>query len=712
MTDITIDKDQSSGEIFDLSVPTFNNKFGCEYIKGTITHGISLPLEKYIRELEMILYGGEKKDDKSDKRRKRLEFLRICNENQELKMLFPIFTNYLNGGGENIEKPYDEHGYRRATFNDFNYQYTNNIIITVAGGNIVTTFAQLLMNMIDIFIRLINKYNPNSKNYIDDDYYKWDLKNNYKNTEYKDDTSIQMANKIFQTNFNHWHSIDIKAMEEGFKNLTKTNQILIQKLSKETGNKEIYIYFKICKFILDSKEKTSHGNHYNIMSYIANSNHSDFDFKLSPNKHINSEEVIDYLYTQWNKLPNDTTAGFLLVRVKSYIICNLMDNDQKKNLKEYKKDCYHKLSIEDFKQLYPQMANSFMLGKVPKESDCYKFINYLLNEKKAIADATYNNVNEILKYFLTGYYKPSNILGEVLPVVSSSENYTEAIINYLKTTSFYLNMYIKYWEQKYNSPNYNIIITYFLGLNNVLGLNDEQDKSNKYLIPKLCAGIINHFLNNPEMQTERILDNIIENINKERKKKKYNNLCYMPHSNLQLISGNKKLTPGLQEIKKELESFMDNPNEDEDEDTMDIEYDENEDYSETPAHEIPLPPGRRLGFPDGIKITMNAITTEKLAPDTFLNEIQLNEIEDSEMQNMYKLKLPLSDYSIDLSQYGGKYKIKKHKIKKHKTKKFKKLKKKSKKIDKKNKNNITYKKNTNNIKYKKRHNKKKLTIKY
>tara|TARA_A100001015_G_C14614752_1_gene565573 strand:+ start:72 stop:374 length:303 start_codon:yes stop_codon:yes gene_type:complete len=87
-----------SGELFDLSIPSFNNEFGFEYISYIMKYGISLPLEKYISELEMIL-SDDAANDKNDKRTKRLNFLNNCNYNEEIQNFFQLFVNYINGGG-------------------------------------------------------------------------------------------------------------------------------------------------------------------------------------------------------------------------------------------------------------------------------------------------------------------------------------------------------------------------------------------------------------------------------------------------------------------------------------------------------------------------------------------------------------------------------------------------------------------------------------
>jgi len=649
------DRGQASGELFDLSIPSFNNNFGYEYIQGTITHGISLPLDKYIRELEMILYGGGPRDDKSEKRKKRLAFLRICNANPELQIMFPLFTNYLNGGGEG--DTIDKHGNPRNTFNDFNYQYNQRLIITVAGGNIVTIFSELIMNMIDTFIKVINIYESGSS--ISNKDKDWDLMDDtYMSADYINDNAYKMANNMFRYNFKNWPQSALTTLNDAFEMLTISNKELLKLTAYKTRLTKEKVYFKICKFILDDKEKTSFGNHYNIMDYIAKSNHSDFDFKLSPNIASDPESTINYLYRELDNLSPDDPAGFLLVRVKSFIICN---TNQYNNPKKFKRDCYSKLSINDYKNLYPQMINQGYLKKVPNNSDCYKFIQYLLDEKEAIGHATYDNVHEILKYFLNGYYKPSNVPGQPLPIIPAANNSTEAMINYLNRTSYFLNIFIKNWEKINNCPPYTKIIYSFLGLKNILTYY-------KSFIPRLASGIINFFLNNPEFQTEQILDNLIANVNLERRRKGLNN-CHMPHSSLQLISSNRDLTPGLKKIKEALEEVMDSP-----EDDTKTFYDEDKDYSQTPAHLIPIPQGRRLGFPDGIRITINAITTLARTPDTLMDLI-----EDQEISKMNSLKLNLSNLTIPLSSYGGNRKNKKTK---RKNKKYNKSKKKHKKYKK------------------------------
>ena len=65
-----------SGEFYDISIPTYTNKFGEKYIKCIWENGINIPLSKHIDELNDIITNS--KDDKSDKRIKRLNFLKMC----------------------------------------------------------------------------------------------------------------------------------------------------------------------------------------------------------------------------------------------------------------------------------------------------------------------------------------------------------------------------------------------------------------------------------------------------------------------------------------------------------------------------------------------------------------------------------------------------------------------------------------------------------
>ena len=113
-----------SGELFDLTVTSYNNNFGKEKIESSLKYGIELPIDKYIKELEMIADGSN--DDKTEKRKQRLEFLNKIKEFPNLSQLFTKIIRFINGGEKN---------------NSFE---ENNLIMVVAGGNIITIFVKLM----------------------------------------------------------------------------------------------------------------------------------------------------------------------------------------------------------------------------------------------------------------------------------------------------------------------------------------------------------------------------------------------------------------------------------------------------------------------------------------------------------------------------------------------------------------------------------------
>ena len=198
-----------SGELFDLSIPTLNNKFGEEHISYVMKYGIKLPLQKYIDELEMILEDSEG-DDKSEKRNNRLDFLVQCNEYVEIRNLFYLFNNYLNGGGGGGETWFDR-------------QYLHqNIIITVSGGNIITVFGELLQNIVDVFILTVNDFNGDPFPYDP-----WDLNDDDYDSPELNEQAERQANFLFKNSFSKWNKDGWDIINFGFKNLTPTNKKLL-----------------------------------------------------------------------------------------------------------------------------------------------------------------------------------------------------------------------------------------------------------------------------------------------------------------------------------------------------------------------------------------------------------------------------------------------------------------------------------------------------
>ena len=267
------------------------------------------------------------------------------------------------------------------------------------------------------------------------------------------------------------------------------------------------------------------------------------------------------------------------------------------DLRQYQRDCANELGNWVY-SLYPQTMQPDYLKETREGSNCYKFLDYLMKKKSIIQKATRNNIDEILKFYLSGYYKPIDTTGKFYTVVPESKNSTEAIIRYLKHTTYHLNVYILNWESYklsyYSAPglheghfpksfSYRDCCLSFLNLDYILYENDN-------LITRLSSDIINYFLNNTYIfHTETILDKLIESVNIE----KFNttglyNKCNMPSSELILVPTNTKFQNSLKRIKYILNKSR---------------------YS-------------TFGFPDGIRITINAIETQSKTPDTRIDNIE------------------------------------------------------------------------------------------
>ena len=595
-----------SGEMFDLTASSFNNTFGCEHNKCVIQHGINFPLTKYIKELEMILANDP--DDKSVKRIARLTFLKLCNHSQYVQIMFNYFCNYLNGGYE-LNNYY---GLKDDLKNMLTSQYKNCMIITATGGNIIIIFAKLIMNIIE-------KEEPN------------DL--------------LDANNKI------------LKAM-------TYDEKILL----KDSDDKIKQILTTIKSFFnLDPNYKT-------IVERISKSDYSDFDFKLSPNIHpilkdLNADiRSIDVTTTENNfdtlkkyssilpKISNNIddkgdeddnelatlntipkssiiaqgsdrlaqicslpskdqqrlteiqrvnffieniilladpshSPGFLLFRVKTVRILIDKNNDNKKALVDKwqsyttqeqandRSDCNKYSKIQDVmmkRGLYPQTVQKEYLEFVDKDGDCYNFLSYLLKQKEEIESETRENIKNIVKFILesleTLETKPKSM------GISKPVNDEDAIIKYIQIITFYINIYIYLWENKKLSPaaapayhklpqNIKIInITHTKVCRNFLSL-DTILTENSGLIVALAGDILHYFLQSPFFNTEAILDSDTE---------RNDNVHLLPPSDIILVQTQKKVTESLQFIKDIYETIK---------------------YSD-------------YGYPDGVRVTINAIETE------------------------------------------------------------------------------------------------------
>jgi hypothetical protein len=605
-----------SGEMFDLTAASFNNEFGAEHNKCVIKHGINFPLSKFIKELEMIIAGSD--DDKTDKRKARLAFLRTCESSDIVEDFFSLFTNYLNGGGTDST---------RSNWAMQQY-YDNFMVITAAGGNIIILFAQLLANIIDVFKCKVNADEDSSFDpSVADD---WDIADpEYESVDFPTDATAARAQRMFSTNFGRWRQNFWDVINGTYDSLTRTNKILLEGLERINGQfSKQQLCFMIAKHFIQLDEEDDRT--MRTLWNVALSDISDFDFKLSPNIHPDlagdpEATLVDALTSAFSGLGTepdssaassligelfsnikpDDSGGFLLFRVKTLIDCSTDYTQQytSKELKSMQRDCANRLGNWVW-GLYPQIMQQSYLNDVPQGSDCWNYLNHLNEKKQAIRDATQNSIDETMKFHQAGYFKPANSLGEMFAMVDPAQNSTEAIIDYISNITYHMNIYIEKWET-INPRGENILsskaapglhegglparfshksVCYnFLSLDSILIVDDG-------LVARLSADILNYFLNNPNFNTEAILDNLIKSFNAKREDLTgVTSNCFMPPSDLLAVPTNKDFNGPLRTIKHILDGTR---------------------YSQ-------------LGYPDGIRITLNAIETEDQIGDTNLDTVEL-----------------------------------------------------------------------------------------
>ena len=591
-----------SGEMFDLTATSFNNEHGASLNRTVMEHGINLPLTKFIDELNKIMASTE--DDKSDKREFRLKFLMSCNACPEVVVLFALYCNYLNGGGKTSTPQIWTNG-----------QYENFMVITAAGGNVVILFAHLIVNMIDSFIHMVNTRNDGTGSD-----WKWDIKSTepaykrqeFTNPETEDQKYATFASEMFskssaQLNENYDY---LSILRKTFKLLTPSNKLLLQGLTIiQPQNTKQEMCFIIVKHFIQANmiNREILDNLYTV----AQSKISDFDYKLSPNIHpsFRGDSTSGSLANTIEKLGLETKdpkhAGFLLLRVKTLIDCNAdyRPGYTTTQLKKFRSNCYSNSSIprEKIKSLFPQTMQEAYLSDTPYDSDCWKYLNDLWEKKQAISLATRYAIDEIVKFEMAGYSKQSNPEGDKTYLVFPAPNVTEAAINYIKIITYGLNSYIETWEKnalsKHAAPalhhgglpqnfSYETACGNFKSLSSIL----ENDNG---LVSRLACDIISYFLNYPTFNTELILDNLIVSFNKKKKELTGDESAIMNPSSLTLAPTHPDFNASLRNIRKIFEITQET----------------------------------RVGYPDGIRITINAIKS-----DTEIGDTQLDDVESAALQ--------------------------------------------------------------------------------
>ena len=671
-----------SGELCDISIPTANNQFGYYHIMGNIKYGVWQPIHKYKDELQMILdsetdtQGG---DDKSDKRRLRLQFLNYCETSMEIDEIFPAFTSMLNGGGA-----------RGLDFGDYPGQ---NLICTAAGGNIITLFAQVLLNMVDWYIwsvGLIQDWNEPDKPIDPVPYFAvagdegWDVINeeyepagDAPDDRWRGRPGVRdwTYRKIYQApDFQSLPRSWKKTLTNGYDNLTSSAQKLIEYKANAEGilaepepsyYDNVLLWMKICQHILFEDlgrfgyDESFHRTIIKIATGWLSQDYrispiSDFDFKIGPNQEpslIGQHNGYDFdsdgseadrIISRMNHLLTDqrnVKAGFLLVRAKTLITCYSQGanrlNYSSKDLKEMRRDCTQNQGLGSWVySLFPQTMQASYFHGVDEDSDCYRFLQYLMDKKKTIGLATKNNIDEILKFYLSGAYQLVNPDDQSI-TVEPSENSTEAIITYIKNTTHYLNRFIAGWlngklrdgkglnlqiaGENLGPPpktTYQQMCDYFLNTDNLM-----FGYRNNYLIPRLSADLMSFFLNMPVFNTENILDSLI----KRMREASDDEDCIMPTSDVIVApvsrdlvlrrnpNGRGNLMSPLAVIKRAID---------------DMSFNYKGDYYS--------------GLPDGVRVTINALESEIFVPESdtitefYIPEDRLDEIEESVLDELLK----------------------------------------------------------------------------
>ena len=441
-----------SGELFDLTVPSINNEFGWHKIWYSLQYGISFPLEKMIHELEMIMTNTA--DDKSAKRKARLDFLRIFQGIDIFENYFQKFCNYINGG-------------------DGTCQYDTTIILAVSGGNIITCFAQAIVNIYENYVKLGGNYG-----------------------------GLITFNKICAGDADYINYIASAVSE-----LDQDDWDSIVEISKKP-----YSDFD-----------------YNLLPNLFPKHRVNLcrgqSRKLSDITSIGS-------YYEDNRLDNIQTAaedskdpaGFLLFRIKSIMLA------QERGVAPLppgsRSACWNYLNAEEYQSLFPQGVQENMKEKVEdqddidgKKQDCLDYINFLLNKKRTIQQETRYNIDNIVSLFVDGKIHDTVDVNGV-PVAVHNPAYSiqaggtslNAIVEYLHATCYHLNIFIGNWltntiqydnlGRNHTDLNTDYVIRLFSSLDTLLNGIDGDP-----VLSRLCTSLMNYFLNDPRLHTETILDN-------------------------------------------------------------------------------------------------------------------------------------------------------------------------------------------------------------
>jgi hypothetical protein len=620
-----------SGELLDITITSLNNPYGKDKAWHSMQYGIQLPLTKYKHELQDI--DEQTKDDKSSKRVLRLEFLKLCEEDDILEGFFQLLLCWLNGGGDK-KGPYTPGEY---SFSQYDFQ---KIILTVSGGNIITIFAKLLQNIV------------------------WAVWKKAAVTE-EEDMAAALADverrEMARYGAPHSppHSPPSRRSRDGigpeatspdgkelYKYLTTTNREILTELEniKELDKYQILEYIKN-KLISGSGEPTKL---LQIIKQLLDINsempYSDFDYGLLPNKDPDKKDLttsayMSYIDSVWKNIKllleqNTETGdpqGFTLFRVKSSVLCKQkIDAGQKQSLDMQKKNCDDArdagvISQELIDKLIPQLINKEdkdIPGLQASEwTLCKQFIQHLLNKKRIITTSTQFNVKTVAQYFAEHLRLQNLAQGKYLGI---NDWQLEGIVFYINYNTYHLNEVIKRWENGclkiagigIKDKLYEDVVRSFLSLNTIIDSN--------YLL-SISGTIIAHFLNFPDWYTnpanQSFTEKLLDTILKDMKSKYPAEDPSLQPSKITLVNSTRIEEFGAK-LKKDLKQPL-----------QDLRFSE-------------------VGFPDGINIVLNVISPNISYPqNTTLDEL------------FEGLKIYTVEGPDDLRKKGGKSKRKTKKYK-------------------------------------------------
>jgi len=527
-------KDRVSGELFDLTITDYLNKFGKEKILYSLMFGISLPLDKYIDELIMIVGSPSKevtvqevtvqdaamepkrddpmgqessckklpilnenlKDDKYVKRRDRLIFLMECNENHHIRGYFQMMCNYINGGNGN----YDE-------------QYPQSVILTCAGGNIITIFAKLLWELFlsprgTVSKEVINiRFNqsiyfiyksidPNIvltiKNEVDE------ICNAY---------FFDILERLQSNNYSDFDYCLVPNIQKSLTPIDNTVKRDLDRFDKKFDDDQIGgMLRRSSRTQPDKKDKPLTVPELQFQEQQERDKKSKIKRKALDHAKENIVKIPDKTSKKKEAKPTPIQQhkeGFILFRVKSLFKCDLNAMNMPRELKEIsdilknthetkQADC---LNVKqnpppEYINLYPQMAQQSWLNlpQINANPKCKKFIERLLAKKSIIENATKINVNTTINSM--------NSTGR-------QEEDLNSIMLYLNTVTTNLNGYMR---------NVQIPLTAFQSLQNIITSD----------LIELSSALVIQFLTNEIYKTKDIIDNIKSQINGDSDKAVFN----------------------------------------------------------------------------------------------------------------------------------------------------------------------------------------------